>query len=417
MNTPRRVARQIAGFGLSILLASAAVSAKDVALRLLVTTPPMEPEPAQIYISLSTEGWPEGGRSLTKVAERLYESRMTQPAGSSFAYKFLRDKAWKTVEKDGRGDEIANRTLRVPAHAEEMIVFHDVAMWADQPAGPVRVAKFQSGIPVRLDQGSEESTRSGDIRVHPTMLDEKTQIVREVHVYLPPGYDSSKDRYPVLYMMDGQNLFDRETAFIGVEWGLDEMLEEAIPAGRLPPLIVVGIYNSPDRMNEYTPMRDEVRKAGGGADKLLAFITGTVKPFIDRTYRTQPDRDHTGVGGSSLGGIFALYAVCAKPDVFSRAAVISPACQWADEGMRKFVESAKPPADVRIWMDVGSNEGASEAERSGLQTACRALADALHNRGYTSESNFHFEEVPGAAHNEAAWSARSERILKYLFGT
>lgn len=390
--------------------------AGDVAVRMLVTTPPAESEPQQIYISLSNEDWPEAGRPLPRLAERLYELRLTVPAESSFSYKFLREKSWGTVEKDLRNEEIANRSVRIPGHVQELVVFHDVAKWADQKDVPVRLAKLQAGVSVRLDQGKEDSSRSGDIRVHPTLLDEKTQAVREVHVYLPPGYDASKDRYPVLYMMDGQNLFDADTAFAGVEWGLDETLEEAVAAKRLPPIIVVGVYNSPDRMNEYTPMRDVQRKAGGGADKMLDFLTGTIKPFIDRTYRTQPDRDHTGIGGSSLGGVFALYAVYKRPEVFSRAAVVSPACQWADEGVRKLVQGAKPPENVRIWMDIGTQEGGNEAERSQWRSACHNLAEALRSQGMSSEANFHFEEVPGAAHNETAWGARSERVLAYLFG-
>lgn len=404
---------------LAVLLAwlcTANAPAADVAVRMLVTTPPMQPEPERIYMSTATDDWPEAGRPLKRLAERLYEIRLSLPASSSLAYKFLREPAWKTVEKDARGEELSNRHFKIAPNVSEMVVFNDVARWADQPEPPPRTARMQSGVPQRLDTGQEETTRTGDIRVHPTLLDEKTGVVREVHVYLPPGYSKeSKTPYPVLYLLDGQNLFDKESAFIGVEWQVDETLEELIPAGRLPPLIVVGVYNSPERMNEYTPFRDEEHNAGGGADKHLDFILGTIKPFIDRTYHTASDRKHTAIGGSSLGGVFALYAIWKRPEAFSRAAVVSPACGWAREALTDFVRTSKPPENVRLWVDMGTREGPDAAQQKRSLEAVHRLVAALKEKGLSSDASLHYEEAPGAAHNEAAWAARFGQMVQYLF--
>jgi predicted alpha/beta superfamily hydrolase len=395
-------------------LAVGTAAARDVAVRMIVTTPPAATEPDKIYVSMSTDDWPESGRPLTRVAERLYEIRLTLPAESILSYKFMRESSWRTVEKDLRGEEIGNRNLKVPADVSEVVAFHDVARWADQPEPPARVARFSAAKLARLSTGEESHTRTGDIRAHPTLLDEKSQVVREIQVYLPPGYDEQKQRrYPVVYMQDGQNLFDAETAFGGNEWGLDETLEQMIAEKKLPPVIVVAVYNSPDRLNEYSPMPDAAVKAGGGADKFLDFLAGTVKPFVDRTYRTQADRAHTAIGGSSLGGVFALYAVWKRPDVFSRAAVLSPPCFWGDGGLIRMVGEMPLPKDVRIWLDLSTAEGREEGRTRHLES-CRALADALKAKGLTADASLHYEEIPGGTHNEASWGARIGRVFEYL---
>ena len=153
-------------------------------------------------------------------------------------------------------------------------------------------------------------TLTGDIRFHHDFHSRFLAHDRDVIVYLPPGYRKTKmKRYPVLYLQDGQNLFDGATSFIpGRDWGVDETAERLIKAGEIEPLIIVGIYNTGmDRLDEYTPTADDRLKKGGSADLYGRMLVDELKPFIDSSYRTNSGHEHTGLGGSSLGGLVSLY--------------------------------------------------------------------------------------------------------------
>jgi predicted alpha/beta superfamily hydrolase len=169
-------------------------------------------------------------------------------------------------------------------------------------------------------------TLTGDIRYNKNFHSKLLNNDRDVIVYLPPDYETNKNkRFSVFYMHDGQNLFDGSTSFIpGQEWRVDETAQSLINAHKIEPLIVVGIYNTgKDRVNEYTPTQDSKYKTGGNADLYGRMLVEELKPFIDQTYRTKRDAAHTGLGGSSLGGLVSLYLGLKYTDVFSKLAVIS----------------------------------------------------------------------------------------------
>jgi predicted alpha/beta superfamily hydrolase len=234
---------------------------------------------------------------------------------------------------------------------------------------------------------------------------------RPVRVFLPPGYDQHADqRYPVLYLHDGQNLFDPEHSFKkGEHWRVGETATALIEAGRLPPLIIVGIDNTgPRRLHEYTPTHDR-RRGGGGAEAYGRMLIDEVKPFIDRTYRTRPDAAHTGLGGSSLGGLVSLYLGLKHPDVFSRLAVMSPSVWWDRRAILKNVRDAKPKPNLRIWVDIGTREGRHHVDNAQL------LKVGLTKAGWVEGDDLHYEEVPGGTHSEGAWAARFDRVLQFLF--
>ena len=234
---------------------------------------------------------------------------------------------------------------------------------------------------------------------------------RDVLVWLPPGYDTeSGHRYPVLYMHDGQNLFDPETAFQkGEHWRVGETAAELIAAGQLEPLIIVGISNTgEERIHEYTPTRD-ARLGGGLAGDYGRLIVEDLKPLIDRTYRTLPDRQHTGLGGSSLGGLVTLHLGFTHPEVFSRLAVLSPSVWWDRRAILTTVRHARPKPAVRLWVDMGTAEG-----RRGLDDA-RLLKAALVGAGYIDGFDLHYAEFEGATHSEGAWAARVGPMLTWLF--
>ncbi|MDP2391384.1 MAG: alpha/beta hydrolase-fold protein, partial [Acidobacteriota bacterium] len=234
---------------------------------------------------------------------------------------------------------------------------------------------------------------------------------RDLLVWLPPGYADQPDRrYPVLYMHDGQNLFDPDTAFQpGEHWRVGETAAGLIASAELHPLIIVGIYNTGDeRIHEYTPTKD-ARLGGGLAGAYGRLIVEEVKPLIDRTYRTLPDADHTGLGGSSLGGLATLHLGFTHHEVFSRLAELSPSVGWDRRAVLKTVRQARPRPALRLWVDMGTAEG-----RRGLDDA-RLLKAALVGAGYAEGVDLHYAEFEGATHSEAAWAARVGPMLKWLF--
>jgi predicted alpha/beta superfamily hydrolase len=172
-------------------------------------------------------------------------------------------------------------------------------------------------------------TLTGDIRHHSDFESDWLDHNRHVLVFLPPGYNDDETRaYPVLYLQDGQNLFDKVTAYGGVEWGVDETAQRLIEAGEIEPLIIAGIYNTGEhRIDEYTPTVDPELQKGGRADQYGQFIVEELKPFIDQHYRTLARPQHTGIGGSSLGGLVSLYLGLKYPQIFGKLLVMSPSAR------------------------------------------------------------------------------------------
>ena len=218
-------------------------------------------------------------------------------------------------------------------------------------------------------------TLTGDIRFHKSFHSNILNNDRDVVVYLPPGYESNKKkRYSVFYLHDGQNLFDGATSFIpGKEWRVDETAESLIAAGHIAPIIIVGIYNAGSaRSDEYTPTRDEKYKIGGKADLYGRMLVEELKPFIDSTYRTRKDAAHTGLGGSSLGGILSLYLALKYPRVFGKAAIVSPSVWFANKHIVHHAEALKSETEdahlARHGHERGPHCGRCAAVRRGRAT-------------------------------------------------
>ena len=260
-------------------------------------------------------------------------------------------------------------------------------------------------------------TLTGDVRLHKDFHSQILNNDRNVIVYLPPGYDADKHkRYSVFYMHDGQNLFDGATSFIpGQEWRVDETAQALIQARKIEPLIIVGIYNTGmERVNEYTEQADAKYKAGGKANLYGRFLVEELKPFIDQTYRTKTDAEHTGIGGSSLGGSVSLYLGLKYPNVFSRVAVVSPAVWWADYHIVQYTDQ-QPKQSLRIWLDIGTKEGRDASEAQKTVDGADLLESALLRKGWRLGKDLEFVKAEGAEHNERAWAARVDQILEFLF--
>jgi predicted alpha/beta superfamily hydrolase len=254
-----------------------------------------------------------------------------------------------------------------------------------------------------------------------------------ITIWLPPGYDSSKQRYGVVYMHDAQNLFFPERSNFNKVWAADKSALRLIAAKKLSPFIIVGI-NQPGeaRYAQYLPQGlyaaaspalrskfDAIAKMPVYSDRYLAFLVTEVKPMIDRAFRTEKDRDHTAIAGSSMGGLISCYAFTRYPKVFGRAACVSThwpmgnpeetaahqseiVALWADE----FTRGLGKPGKRRLWMDHGDQT--LDAYYAPYQSA---ITPRIESVGWRKDVDFTVRTYPGAPHEENAWAARMDDIF------
>ena len=232
-------------------------------------------------------------------------------------------------------------------------------------------------------------------------------IDRELAVYLPPSCGVAERRYPVLYMQDGQNLFDPELSFAG-SWRVDLALDWA--AARRQEAIVVGIPNvGGERIDEYSPFAVSGARAGRGT-QYVEYVAGTVKPLVDARYPTRRGRDTTIIAGSSMGGLISLYAFFARPDVFGAVAALSPSLWFAARAIFERLDAA-PFHPGRLYLDVGRLEGGETLADA------RRLRDLLRGKGYRPGADFRYVEDRAGKHEESAWSRRFRAALPFLLST
>ena len=259
---------------------------------------------------------------------------------------------------------------------------------------------------------------SGNIKVAQDVESPQLHNKRDITVYLPPSYTQGQNQYPVLYMHDGQNLFDPAASFAGV-WRVDETLDYLAKKEGLE-AIAVGIANmGPKRLDEYSPFVD--RSHGGGeGNHYVAFIANTLKPLIDHHFRTLPQRRQTGIMGSSMGGLISLYAFFRREDVFGFAGVMSPSLWFAKGSIYSYVENASY-LPGRIYLDAGTREmGGSRINlRKRLQSrhyyaGVRRMKRVLVEKGYRPVRDIMHVEEKWANHNEAAWARRLPDALRFF---
>jgi len=255
-------------------------------------------------------------------------------------------------------------------------------------------------------------TLTGDIRFHRRFHSRFLPTDRDLVVYLPPGYDKDRgQRYPVLYMQDGQNIFDVSTSFWpGFERHFDERAENLITQHKIKPLIIVGIYSTElERINEYTPTPAAENHRGGDADRYARMLVEEIKPFIDREYRTLSSRDDTGLGGASLGGLVSVYIGLKYSEVFSKLAVSSPAAYWHEEMIVRYIRQSNLKRLPRIFLSVGSGEPAI------FLNSTRDLHVALEAKGWRDGRNLAYFEPSVSEHRTGAWTPGVDLLLKFLF--
>ena len=259
-------------------------------------------------------------------------------------------------------------------------------------------------------------TLTGNIQSHPNFRSKILGNRRDVLVYLPPGYRRfSGQQFPVLYLHDGQNVFDAATSFAGVEWGVDETAQRLIGEGLIEPLIIVAVFNmGEDRIHEYAHTRgvydhtsERKKRSRGLARQYGDFLINELKPYIDRKYRTKRAAEFTCLGGSSLGGLVTLAIGILYPQAFTRLIVMSPSIWWDDFSIYRLVDSIEDKPPLKIWLDTGTNEPGWEQARE--------LRDRLIAKGWKVSGDLQYLEVEGADHSEGAWAERVEPALRFLF--
>ncbi len=252
------------------------------------------------------------------------------------------------------------------------------------------------------------------LRLHRSFLSRGLRGRRDIVVWLPPGYGLARRRHPGVYFHDGQNVFDPLTAFLGHAWHAGDRATELIRAHAIVAPIMVGIYNTGfNRMNEYAPTPAEFSgwdgekcRSTGEAKRYARFVVTELKPFIDSRYLTLPGPRHTGMVGSSMGGLVALYFALWHPREFGHIAALSPSLWWDDRTvLREFSRLRRKP-DVRLWLDMGTAEPGWEV--------VRLFRDTLAGKGWREGADLAYREVAGAAHHEAAWAARIGDVLKWM---
>lgn len=346
--------------------------------------------------------WKPDGLRLIADSDGYYSAKIEVPLPVDLQFKLTRG-SWNTVESDPDGRDRPNRTLVVD--------------------GPKTVELIVRGWKDKTRVTSRSSTVVGDLRVWNETSIEPSRAIR---VWLPPGYGTLDDgglprRFPVLYMLDGQNLFDSATSAFGVEWQVDESLMRGIATGEIPGMIVVGIDNTAQRIEEYTHQRFEIggKLRGGGADVFIEWLSGILKKKVDRKFHTLPERESTWIGGSSLAGLCALHAVLNHNQVFSKGLLFSPSVFWGNAQLidDTVLQIQKVNMPVQLWVDFGDSEGNdSTIAKENLDRFVRfqtAVTEAIESKK-TAWAQIEFSIVPGGKHNETSWSKRFFLGLKAI---
>lgn len=365
--------------------------------RFVVTVPPDTPADAVVHVAGDFQGWQPGANAwrLERRRDGRYEIVLPDLPRADLQFKFTRG-SWATVEKGGRGEEIANRTVTLrPGKKYEFTV----AAWADGG----------------LEPPARESTVVGEmqLRSFPGFANGRT-----VRVWLPPDYATSGRRYPVLYLWDGQNLFDDATSFVG-EWKIDETMTRIAEEDPARAWIVVGLDNGGgDRRDEYTPWPFGPRGGGGGVRHLRELVQ-TLIPKIDAEYRTRATREGRAIGGSSLGGLMTLYATFERPDVFGAGLAFSPSLQWGEPSALPWFARKGRPENVRLYVDMGALETGrlSDQDDNGVSDALdqlRRFRDEVLRLDTDETRDTRLVEDPAGKHHESAWSRRFPAAFTWM---
>jgi len=354
---------------------------KIIKLTINVIAPQTTPTDAVLFIAGNHESagdWNPNLIKMDKVNESNWSKTLLLPSNYLFEFKITRG-SWNSEAIYKEGEIPPNNKINL---VQDTAITLQPINWKDFLFVP-------------------SETIIGIVKYHRNLYGEGLNYPRDLIVWLPPSYETDTiKRYPVLYMHDGQNIMDPATSFIGYDWHVDEVADSLIRTGKMREIIVVGIYNSPDRADEY-----DDTKLGRAYRK---FVIERVKPLIDSTYRTLPDRDNTAVMGSSMGGLVSFLMVWDYSNIFSQAGCISSVFR---PDLIKEVESySGMKKDIRIYID---NGGVGLDKK--LQNGCDSMLTALRKIGFIDGRDLEWFYDPSAEHNEYAWAKRVWRPLMFMF--
>lgn len=367
-------------FLLFFILKTGTVSAQAFQVTIKVNAPSNTPPDDTLYIAgndTSLGEWLPMGTPLKREGNNSWSFSKRYAANTHLEFQITRG-TWLRMAIYQPGGYPSNTTLNV--QHDTTIILSPVT-WNDKMINSI----------------------TGTVRYHLNMQSERLKFGRDVIVWLPPSYfTDTKKHYPVLYMHDGQNIFDASTCGFGYDWRVDEVADSLIRAKSMKEIIVVGIYNTRDRMLEYN---------GTSQGKAYAdFMVNTLKPFIDSHYRTLPDRNNTAVMGSSMGGLISFYISLWYPEVFSKAGCLSSAFIYDEADiMNQLSTLPKPKLPIDFYLDCG-DEGIDKFFVKSSEQVSLWLKEKQVGR-----TEYHFS--PGAPHNEIAWSHRIWQPLIFMFGT
>lgn len=321
--------------------------------------------------------------SLDEVVKSKWVKNFSFPRGKKLEFKFTRG-SWIKEALNDDGTIPSNFSFIVWS---DTTISLKINLWADQVERKI------------------EGQITGFVEYHRNFSGSGIKA-RDIVVWLPPEYSSESDRrYPVLYMHDGQNIVDPSTSSFQVDWQIDEAADSLIKQKLIEPLIIVGIYNTPQRNNEYT------ENDTGYA--YMNFIVDSLKPFIDRNYRTKPDRQNTANGGGSLGGLISFILAWQYSEIFSKAFCFSPAFKI---DRYNFVDNVLSYSGKKKEINLFICNGDDELD-TRLQTGVDEMLNALTKNGYKERTDFYYVKAKSSQHGERDWSKNIPRALIYLFGT
>ena len=365
--------------------------ASPVVIRLR-SLPPNTPDNATLYLAGSVNNWTTDDPAYAFERDATGSLTLRLPAGRGILeYKICRG-SWPTIETDPDNRALPNRHYLYGQDAPEVTL--DVANWED----------LAGTIPARPHSASPNVHILNVAFAMPEL-----KRTRRVWLYLPPGYATSTQRYPVLYLQDCQNVFDEFTSFAG-EWGVDETLDELHARGQdYGGCLVVAVDNGgPRRLDEYSPWPSARTRRGGQGAQYVDFLVHTLKPYLDEHYRTLPGPEATGIGGSSMGGLLATYAALRYPAVFGRVAVFSPAFWFAGQSLLTFAAQHPPHPDARFYFLCGALESPT------MEPLMGAVRDALLAGGLPP-AHLSYQVRPDGQHAEWFWRREFGAAYQWFF--
>lgn len=357
----------------------------QVTLR-ITSIPNNTPLGATIYLAGSINSWAPGNAAYIMQPDGLGAFQITIPEGTgTVEYKFTRG-SWPTVEGNANGGFLPNRSFTFTGNPQTINL--SILSWEDLGGG-------------------NNSTAASNVQIlSPSFFMPQLNRNRRIWLYLPPDYFTSTKHYPVLYMKDGQNLFDNQTSFSG-EWQVDETLNTLFNQGDYG-AIVVGIDNGGgERLNEYSPWVNP-QYGGGQGDAYMAFVAETLKPYIDENFRTRPEPEMNALIGSSMGALIATYGACEYPNAFRKIGSFSPAYWFALTPLTTYISSVPNLNQHRVYFVAGQNES------STMVPNITTIRTTMQNNGLTTNNTFTKIDANGT-HSESYWRNEFGAAYQWLF--